>query len=365
MSQAFEDPGRFEVGIDYERFPQLDRIAGNDGGTAFVSERRGEYACEWQTMALNYTLQHSVAPDRPIFNSENHIIGDGDARYIPESYIRTAYWQEAVHGQGATTTWVWDRGQSGDLAENILTRADCVRALGRVALDLQRLAPEVYALSRAPAQSAILYAYSSLLPSKAYYDEVRSAFEGAYFTDAVTDFVTERQIESGKLAHYTLLVVPLASHAPDAVVQALNDFIARGGTVMTVGQCFTHDEYGRDRKQALIASGRGRLVAFPAPLSPRAYRDILDRLLDQAGAARRVRIEGAHGEPAWGVNVRAVESDGRLLVDLLNLTREPRQVQLVTNPSVTRALNLIDGKEIQFPFTLPSLEPTLLAFKLH
>jgi len=32
MSLAFEEPGRFEVGIDYERFTQLDRIAGNDGG---------------------------------------------------------------------------------------------------------------------------------------------------------------------------------------------------------------------------------------------------------------------------------------------------------------------------------------------
>ncbi len=361
MSQAFEDPGRFEVGIDYERFPQLDRIAGNDGGTAFVSERRGEYACEWQTITMNYTLQHSAAPDSPIFNSENHIIGDGDTRYIPESYIRTVYWQEAVHGQGATTTWVWDRGQGGDLAENILTRANCVRALGRVALDLQRLAPEVYALSRAPGQLAILYAYSSLWPSKAYYQEVRAAFEGAYFTDAVADFVTERQIDSGKLSRYKLVVVPLASHAPDEVVRALNDYIRNGGTVMTVGQCFTHDQYGRPRKAALVASGRGRLVSYPDPLTAHAYRDVLDHLLDQAGATRLIRIEGAHGEPVWGVNVRAVESSGQLLVNLLNLSREPRRVQLATNPLIKRALNLMNGKEIEVPFTLSPLEPTLLA----
>jgi Beta-galactosidase/Beta-galactosidase trimerisation domain len=365
MSQAFEDPGRFEVGIDYERFTQLDRIAGNDGGTAFVGERRGEYACEWQTITMNYTLQHSVAPDSPIFNSENHIIGDGDTRYIPESYIRTVYWQEAVHGQGATTTWVWDRGQTGDLAENILTRANCVHALGRVALDLQRLAPEVYALSRTPAQMAILYAYSSLLPSKAYYDEVRAAFEGAYFTDAVTDFVTERQIQAGKLSRYKLVVVPLASHAPDTVVRALNEYIRNGGTVMTVGQCFTRDQYGRPSKDSLSASGRGRLVSYPEPLTPRAYRDVLDHLLDQAGAARVVRIEGPHGEPVWGVNVRAVESNGRMLVNLLNLSREPRRVQLANQPSARRALNLMDGKEIEFPIALSPLEPTLLALKLR
>ena len=359
MTHAFEDPGRFEVGIDYERFTQLGRIAGNDCVMAFAGERRGEYACDWQTMAMNYTLQHSVAPDRPIFNSENHLIADGDARYIPENYIRTVYWQEAVHGQGATTTWVWERGQGGDLAENILTRANCVRALGRVALDLQRLAPEVHALSQAPAQLAILYAYSSLLPSKDYVDEARSAFEGAYFTGGVSDFLSERQIESGNLARYRLPGVPLASHAPDAVVKAFNEYIRDGGTVMTVGPCFTQDEYGRVRKMALVQSGRGRLVNYPDPLTAHAYRDILDGLLDQAGAARPVRIAGAHGEPVWGVNGRAVRENGRLLVNLLNLSREPRQVQLVTKPAAQHALNLMNGQDIEFPFTLAPLEPAL------
>ena len=361
MSQAFEDPGRFEVGIDYERFTQLDRIAGNDGGTAFVSARQGEYACDWQTMAMNYTLQHSAAPDSPIFNSENHIIGDGDARYIPECYIRTVYWQEALHGQGATTTWVWDRGQTGDLAENILTRANCVHALGRVALDLQRLAPEVYALSRAKAELAILYAYSSLLPSKDYYDEVRAAFEGAYFSGGVTDFISERQVESGQLGRYKVVVVPRASHAPDAVVAALNDFIRKGGIVMTVGQCFTHDEYGRGRERALVTSGRGKLVNYPATLTAHAYRDILDPLLDQAGAAQSVRVESIHGEPVWGVNIRAVERDGRLLVNLLNLSRDSQRILLEAKPRVRRALNLMDRKEVEFPLTLMPLEPTLLA----
>ena len=80
---------------------------------------------------------------------------------------------------------------------------------------------------------------------------------------------------------------------------------------------------------------------------------------------RVVQIEGPHGEPVWGVNVRAVETDGRLLVNLLNLSREPRRLQLVTKPSAKRALNLMDGKEIEFPFTLSPLEPTLLALKLR
>ena len=204
-----------------------------------------------------------------------------------------------------------------------------------------------------------------MLPSKNHLDEARAAFEGAYFTGAVTDFVTERQIESGKLARYKLVIVPRASHAPDGVVKALNEYIRNGGTVMTVGPCFTQDEYGRVQQQALVSAERGRLVAYPDPLTAHAYRDILDRLLDQAGASRPIRIAGAHGEPVWGVNVRATEENGRLLVNLLNLSRVRQQVQLVTKPAAKNALNLMDGKQIEFPFTLSPLEPVVLALRLR
>jgi hypothetical protein len=363
MAHAFQDPGRFEVGIDYERFTQLDRIAGNDCVMAFADQHEGEYACEWQTMALNYTLQHSSAPGSPIYNSENHLIADRDARYIPESYIRSVFWLEAMHGQGATTTWVWDREQGGDLGENILTRANCVRAYGRVALDLQRLAPEVYALSQAPAQIAILYAYSSLLPSKDYVDEAHAAFEGAYFTGAVADFISERQVEAGKLANYKVVIVPRASHAPDAVVKGLNDFIRKGGSVLAVGPCFRYDEYGRARPHTLVATGQGTLAALPGRLTAHTYRDVLDQLMAAAGVTPPVQIVGPNGEPVWGVNVRAVQDQGRLLVNLLNLTREPRQVRLITQVKSKQATNLISGKEMELAFTLSPLEPTLLALR--
>lgn len=361
MSQAFEDPGRFEVGIDYERFNQIDRIAGNDCGYAFFGERPGLYACDWRNMAMNYSLQHCTAPDAPIFNSENHLIADGDARYMPEAYIRTVYWHEALHGQGATTTWVWERAQEGDFAENILTRAGCVRALGRVALDLNRLAPEVHALSRAKTDLAILYAYSSLLPSMDYVEEARAAFEGAYFTGAVCDFVTERQVEAGALTRYKLVIVPRAAYTPGAVLRAFQEYIETGGTVMTVGPCFTHDEYGRARKHGLVQSGDGRLAVYPDPLTPHAYRDIIDRLLDAAGASRPIRLEGSYGEPVWGVNLRAVEYRGQLLVSLLNLSREDKRVRLVAKTPVQRARDMIGNKETTFPMSLSPLEPVLLA----
>lgn len=362
MAHAFEDPGQFEYGIDYERFTQLDRIAGNDCVMALADARRGEYACDWQVMAMNYALQHSAAPESPIYNSENHLIGDGDQRYIPENYIRTVYWLEAIHGQGATTTWVWERGQDGDLAENILTRANCVHALGRVSLDLQRLGPEVHALSRARSGLGIFHSYCSLT-SMDYLEETRAAFEGAYFTGAVADFVTESQIKAGGLSNYRVLVVPHATHVPTPVVKALNTFIHQGGTVLTVGPCLNQDEYGRPQPLKLVQAGRGQLLQYPESLTSRAYRDILDRMMDGAGVLRPVRIEGARGEAIWGVNLRSVEFPEGRLVHLLNLTREPRQVRLFEKSAVTHAINLLDGQRVEFPLTLSPLEPMLLSLR--
>ena len=101
-------------------------------------------------------------------------------------------------------------------------------------------------------------------------------------------------------------------------------------------------------------------MAYPDPLSARAYRDILEGLLERTGASVQVRLEGAHGEPVWGVNMRAVQHKGKLLVHLLNLSREPAAVRLVSQRSFKDALNLIDGNRIEFQMTVRPLEPVLI-----
>jgi len=363
MSHAFGDPGNFQVGVDYEAFTLLGAIAGNDCVQTFEGDLPGEYMQRWQDMALNYTFQRSVGPDKPVFNSEDHIIGDGDTRYIPESHIRTAYWTQALHGQGAATTWVWERGQEGDFAENILTRANCVRALGRVALDLNRAALEMYTLQGATSDMAILYAASSMLPSPDFTAEASAAFEGAYFADTVPAFVTENQLAAGRHNAYRVIVAPHTSHVPDSVVTALESYLAWGGTVMTVGECFTHDEYGRPRNKALEQTGDGRLLRYPDPLTPRAYREILDRLLDEAECERPVRLRSPHGEPVWGVNLRTAEGEGKRLVSLVNFGRLEQQVVLETAGPIRRAVDVLTDRDVSFPLVVRPLDPMLLALE--
>ena len=133
-----------------------------------------------------------------------------------------------------------------------------------------------------------------------------------------------------------------------------------GGMVATTGACFTRDEYARPIDHRLEANGHGRLVAYPRPLTPYAYRDVLSGLLDEAGVARPLRLAGAHGEPVWGVNMRSTQWDGRMLINLANFTRHSQQVKFKSSRPIREAVNLFTNEKVHFPVTLPPLEPVLL-----
>jgi len=153
------------------------------------------------------------------------------------------------------------------------------------------------------------------------------------------------------------VVIPRAEYAPESVVNAFLNYIGAGGIVLAVGDCFANDQHGHARMERLRQAGAGRLVSLPYPLSSRAYREILDTLLDESGAHRPIRLEGEYGEPVWGVNLRTAERDGKLLVNLINFSRDEKRVRLVRTQSIGEATNLFTQQLIQFPLTLKPLDP--------
>jgi len=182
--------------VDPELFGQLSDINGNDCVKWYA--RRGDWACHWQTENMAYDFQRSMA-DKPVFNSENHLIPDRDTDYVPPDYIRNVYWQGAVHGQSATTTWVWERTYSptSDFAGSIMHRPACVEAMGQTGLDLMRLAPEVTALQRLEPPVALLWSLASVVYDQGHLSVLRQAYEALNFCGVKLGFVTERQLASG------------------------------------------------------------------------------------------------------------------------------------------------------------------------
>jgi hypothetical protein len=131
---------------------------------------------------------------------------------------------------------------------------------------------------------------------------------------------------------------------------------------MTVGPCLVRDEFGRKRDDALVRGDQGRIVAYSNSLSPRAYRAILDDLLDRSSPRRSVRIHCPDGQPVWGVHVRATRHEGKTLVSLVNYTHAPISLVVETRCRPASVRELFEAKLASSARTVQPLEPVLLEF---
>lgn len=348
--------------IDPELFGRLSDINGNDSWKIYSA--RGDWAANWQSEIMGYDFQRSVA-DKPIFNSENHIIPDRNLDFVPPEYISNVYWQGSIHGQSATTTWVWERtfDPTSDFAGSIMHRPACTEALGQTALDLMRLSPEVTALQSLKPPVVILWSQASVVYGDEHLGALGRLFQGMNFSGVRLGFVTERQLkeyaESGEtplsLQGAKVVVVPRVTHTPDSALAGLKRFIESGGNVVQVGECFTRDEYDRERGASTI----GELADLP--LSSEAVHDWAQTRFRDWGISRdALLLSPADDRPAWGVEYVTAEVGGRRVVNIANYRSDPVKVRLVVNGQPRGGVDLISGAEMPAEFEAPVLRPMLI-----
>jgi hypothetical protein len=308
--------------------------------------------------------------DRPVFNSENHLIPDRCFEPVPPEHIANVYWQGAIHGQSATTTWVWERTYSctDDTSGSIMHRPACVEAMGRTGLDLMRLAPEVTTFQRMPVEAVLVWSPASIVAGQEYLNQTRLAYEALNFQGIRLGFVTERQLalaaETGELPpplHKVKAIVAAgAVRTPETTVTALAKFCKRGGRVLCLGECFTHDEYGQRRGK----TGE----SLPMPATSREAFDLVGTFLDDVPLQRPARLETPDGKPVWGVEYLAVRHEGRLLVNLANYLNESQRVRVVVGEEPVGqkpvgGTDLLSGRALGETIELPPLQPVLLDTK--
>ena len=315
-------------GVDPELFAKIGAINGNDCWALYDHDAKAEWTHDWLTMNTFLDLQASMR-EAPIYNSENHVIRDGDLDPIPPAHTYTVLWQQAVHGQCAETTWVWERSDDpkSDFAGSILNRPEHIFEHGRVHFDLMRLSKEVTALQNAPREVALLYSVASLVHQPAYGDTLRKVYTALNFTGHSVGYRSERQIAAGQWGETKLLIVPAATHVPSAVLEKIVAWQAGGGRVVTVGaKCLAFDVYGKPQPAGVL--GRLKASSISASMQGAALRDALAKAADAAGAKTPATVTGLDGKPVWGVEWRAAKFEDRVVVNLVNLTREPVDLQI-------------------------------------
>lgn len=356
MTWTLVNDSDVRLGVDATLFARFSNLNGNDA-VNWYSFGEEEFAQGWQGNAMGHDLQYSVLK-APIFNTENHVIADRETRFVPASHVRTALWQAAVHGQGATTIWVWERTSDpqSDFAGSIMHRPACAEAVGIVNHDLNRAALEITALQQAPSQVLLLQSVTaSVADLGSYGDCLDKLYTALAFTGLKIGFVTERQLEAGLVPPASVLFVPNITHLSDAAFATLRRWHGRlvfvGG-----GELLTRDEYGRPRSERLAAD---RLAYRYGPTQWRELWQGLWRQLPGWKLQPDVLVADRDGQPVWGVEWRVAETAQGTVLNLCNYRREPVTVKLSRQNTSLAVCEVLSGRKLGTTLSLDPLQPVL------
>jgi hypothetical protein len=352
-----------------ELFAPFCAINGNDA-CKWYAGKTTEWATWWQEETMGYELQR-CAREAPVFNSEDHMIMDRGVTYQPPEFLYNVHWEGAMHGRGASTTWVWERtyDPKGDFAGSILHRPEDVEAVGRCTLDLNRLAGEVTALQKVKPKVAVVYALSGFVWDPGYPSALRSMYRVATFLGEKTGFVYERQLEAmadgGKLDGYLsdvrVIMLPAMKHLSARAARGLERFVAGGGKIVALGAMIEADEHGQagglgDEAKAAATVIDGKNDAELAPAMAEA--------LAKAGVTVDVQLIDADGKPVYGVDYWAAPWQGGWLVNISNYRNAEPKVRIrIKGKAATGARDLISGEKLGEWVTVPSLTPLLLQIR--
>ncbi len=348
-------------GLEPELFGAFSDLNGND---CTIQPGNDEWAIMWGQQNMFYDLQRSVA-HKPIFNSENHLQPDGSTFYVAPEHYRTALWQGAVHGQGATTIWVWERMDPGNpsthpFAGNVMDRPGCAHAVGITCLDLNRFAEEMTALQKVQAPVALVYSVASWARHDGYLSALARVYTALNFCGVKVDFLTERQLAAGQGKSYRVVVLPDVTHMPDSALTGLERLPASTRLVI-VGNSPMYDPYGNIRSDSQLAALRQRAVLMSAEARPREdLWPALRAALRTAGALPRVSVvDAATRLPVWGVEWLPATVDGRMVVNMVNLTPTPVRVRVLLDGRPARAYDLLSPGGKSTVYTLQPITPVL------
>jgi beta-galactosidase len=372
MSAFFFNQDGFRFGIDREDM-LLRAEDGISGVDMEIRPSQGNLSLGFQSSMMSCDLMQSVCPERPIVDSEWHILyGYPDPRLYPVAAGRASLWMSCLHGMNGVNIWVWERGPG--IMENggVLYNAELLETLAHTTLDLRRLMPEMTKLQRARSPIALYLSQASRFGTRQD-EELHAAYAAALFLGWPVRFITDRQLVRGRARDYDVIVVAGADYAPQGAYRALEEYVRGGGTLVATAGALGHDEWGRARAGGLVAGaagsdlrmGRGRVLWVPAGIADQQWFGILSPLAADVFPRQGVTVYGVGGGAPWGVETRVVEEGGRHLVYALNLNQQPTSVHLSARRGRIAAItDLVSTRRVGATLALDPNEVVLLGVEI-
>lgn len=331
------------MSVDPAAFASFSQYHGNDSYDFYRGGTGWGWIHDWVRMQAGYDSQRSTA-DLPVFNTENHIHPDRSQNYLPGAHTYTVLWQNALHGQSATTLWCWERAYDKEMKSDVnglvLERPEALEAWAHAALDLSRLADAFAPLQNLPPSVLIHWSPASFLRGEASSTGFFRVYEAANFLGQALGFARDDALaaygRTGQavrpLDQARVILLPSQAPVPADVQKGLDRFVAAGGRVVRVP-----------------AKHSGRMLhAWLAAASS-------DWKLPSAPTVRETDAD----RPVWGVETRGyLRPDGTAVMSVCNHLCAPKTVRL---PAA--GTDLVTGAAVPATVEVPPLRPMLLVFK--
>lgn len=350
--------GRFSTfwSVDLRAFAQLFDYLDNDALCFHLEDPKARYAARWRENEASYDFLRSFAV-KPTVNGENHNIVDRCRGEVPPEHVYASLWQNAVHGQTATAFWCWERGLSTNSIMIGLApeHPNCLEALGRCSLDLQRLSAELAPIQTQRPTVLVLRSLSSaVLGSEGEGRATLAAYAAASFLGETVGFLTEEALSEFAtdgirrlpLDTARVILLPSVTHLPRSAIAALRKLEEMGLVVLAVGELLRSDDCG-------CPLGAGS----PWPCVAGADDEEIFRVL-----VSRLPMFGFDGKPrpvrpVFGVEAHGCACGGVRRLTLCNQLRHSLPVELEA-----AGVDLITGKKTGRMLLLPSRQPVFVEF---
>lgn len=340
-------PGESRDGLDREAIAGMMDIT---GCTTQLSPSSDLYAYRYPDQSAFCTVMRSMEPDKPVVCAENQItVDDTLSPEYAYAYVYTAVWDAVVSGLSAMAL-------PGD--SPVFLRPETFEAFAAAALDINRLAPVVHAMQRAPAEVGILWSDSAKVfdDGEPYLLSARFAYEGCSFSGYAVRYITEAQCVSGDLDLLKVLVIPETPSLRNDAFTAIQEYVEQGGTVARVGKPIPYNERGHSRQDVIRNTSKTVLVR--GMNLPTEYLHAMDAAIVLGTLEDISRPINGHGYPLEGVKTRMVAWQGDNYLFVVNM--RPEAILCYLSGAQHSGTDLISGRRAQFPCLLNPLEPMLV-----
>ncbi|NMH86837.1 beta-galactosidase [Flavivirga algicola] len=355
-------------GLDFEALTALTGNIGNDAGTKNSLRWGGPQPWEdryhyfWRDMAMTYDFFRSVSPDKVNYNSEGHYIQANAFTdlFLDPAYVRTVYWQSTLQGMNSCQGWFWPRKADGSLDPNsaesmggsLIEQPRVVNEITSTLMDLTAHSNHISKLQHVNQDIRIFYSETSAINKGNHMDQIFELYESLYFEGESIGFATRNIIETQPNNDWDVILVNRSEFVTTEELQALQNYLDNGGTIIMDGESLEKDEYGRNHTTTLNTNNGGTLLtgSSVADFTTKA----LD-LIDNKGHASRFTLSETNGIGSKGCMWRSYTSnEGEEIINIVNIgkTQATLSIGLKGTDNALICTDLLTGETFGEEFTM-------------